>query len=92
MKPGTGAATGGATAAIDGAAAVQGGRANEETVPDAARIHVNTQQQLQRNNGCSRYLSLPTTSMTRENYTKNECWINVIYEFYGDNLLTTFPS
>ena len=26
-------------------------------------------------------------AMTRENYIKNECWINAIYEFYGDNLL-----
>ena len=26
-------------------------------------------------------------AMTRENYIKNECWINAIYEFYGENLL-----
>ena len=41
-KPGAAAATGGAAAAIGGAAAVHCGRANEETVPNAARITVNT--------------------------------------------------
>jgi len=27
-------------------------------------------------------------SITKKHYTENECWINTLYDFYGDNLLS----